>query len=160
MFRQDALENLLVDPVDAVVCDLPVGYYPNEEVALEYNLCASEGMSYAHHLFIEQSLNYTKEGGFVFLLVPASLFESDQAKQLHQYIKGHGWIQAVIQLPENLFSSKTHEKSILILQKQSEELKAPREVLLAKVPNMSNREALAMFFEKVRIWKENNDQKR
>lgn len=160
LFRQDALENLLVDPVDAVVCDLPVGYYPNEEVALEYNLCASEGMSYAHHLFIEQSLNYTKEGGFVFLLVPASLFESDQAKQLHQYIKGHGWIQAVIQLPENLFSSKTHEKSILILQKQSEELKAPREVLLAKVPNMSNREALAMFFEKVRIWKENNDQKR
>lgn len=160
LFRQDALENLLVDPVDAVVCDLPVGYYPNEEVALDYNLCASEGMSYAHHLFIEQSLNYTKEGGFVFLLVPASLFESDQAKQLHQYIKGHAWIQAVIQLPENLFSSKTHEKSILILQKQSEVIKAPREVLLAKVPNMSNREALAMFFEKVRIWKENNDQKR
>lgn len=160
LFRQDALENLLVDPVDAVVCDLPVGYYPNEEVALDYNLCATEGMSYAHHLFIEQSLNYTKEGGFVFLLVPASLFESDQAKQLHQYIKGHAWIQAVIQLPENLFSSKAHEKSILILQKQSEVIKAPREVLLAKVPNMSNREALAMFFEKVRIWKENNDQKR
>lgn len=160
LFRQDALENLLVDPVDAVVCDLPVGYYPNEEIALDYNLCASEGMSYAHHLFIEQSLNYTKEGGFVFLFVPASLFESDQAKQLHQYIKGHAWIQAVIQLPENLFSSKTHEKSILILQKQSNALKAPREVLLAKVPNMSNRDALAMFFEKVRIWKENNDQKR
>ena len=36
LFRQDALEKLLVDPVDAVVCDLPVGYYPNEEVALEY----------------------------------------------------------------------------------------------------------------------------
>ena len=160
LFRQDALENLLVDPVDAVVCDLPVGYYPNEEIALEYELCAAEGMSYAHHLFIEQSLNYTKEGGFAFILVPANLFESDQAKQLHQYIKGHAWIQAVIQLPENLFSSKAHEKSILILQKQSEELKAPREVLLAKVPNMSNRDALAMFFEKVRIWKDNNDQKR
>ena len=160
LFRQDALENLLVDPVDAVVCDLPVGYYPNEEIALEYELCAAEGMSYAHHLFIEQSLNYTKEGGFAFILVPANLFESDQAKQLHQYIKGHAWIQAVIQLPENLFSSKAHEKSILILQKQSEQLKAPREVLLAKVPNMSNRDALAMFFEKVRIWKDNNDQKR
>lgn len=160
LFRQDALEKLLVDPVDAVVCDLPVGYYPNEEVALDYELCAAEGMSYAHHLFIEQSLNYTKEGGFGFFLIPANLFESDQAKQLHQYIKGHAWIQAVIQLPENLFSSKTHEKSILILQKQSEQLKAPREVLLAKVPNMSNRDALAMFFEKVSMWKESNNQKR
>ncbi|WP_339195399.1 class I SAM-dependent methyltransferase [Solibacillus sp. FSL R5-0449] len=160
LFRQDALEKLLVDPVDAVVCDLPVGYYPNEEVALDYELCAAEGMSYAHHLFIEQSLNYTKEGGFGFFLIPANLFESEQAKQLHQYIKGHAWIQAVIQLPENLFSSKAHEKSILILQKQSEQLKAPREVLLAKVPNMSNRDTLAMFFEKVRMWKESNDQKR
>lgn len=160
LFRQDALEKLLVDPVDAVVCDLPVGYYPNEEVALDYELCAAEGMSYAHHLFIEQSLNYTKEGGFGFFLVPANLFESEQAKQLHQYIKGHAWIQAVIQLPENLFSSKAHEKSILILQKQNEQLKAPSEVLLAKVPNMSNRDALAMFFEKVRMWKESNNQKR
>lgn len=160
LFRQDALEKLLVDPVDAVVCDLPVGYYPNEEVALDYELCAKEGMSYAHHLFIEQAMNYTKEGGFAFFLIPANLFETEQAKQLHKFIKGHAWIQAVIQLPENLFASRAHEKSILILQKQSEQLKAPREVLLAKVPNMSNREALAMFFEKVRMWREGNDQKR
>lgn len=160
LFRQDALEKLLVDPVDAVVCDLPVGYYPNEEVALDYELCAKEGMSYAHHLFIEQAMNYTKEGGFAFFLIPANLFETEQAKQLHKFIKGHAWIQAVIQLPENLFASRAHEKSILILQKQSEQLKAPREVLLAKVPNMSNREALAMFFEKVSMWREGNDQKR
>ena len=154
LFRQDALEKLLVDPVDAVICDLPVGYYPNEDVALDYELCATEGMSYAHHLFIEQALNYTKEGGYAFFLIPANLFESEQAKQLHKYIKDHAWIQAVIQLPENLFSSRAHEKSILILQKQSPTVKAPREVLLAKVPNMSNRQALAMFFEKVRMWTE------
>ena len=155
LFRQDSLEKLLVDPVDAIVCDLPVGFYPNEEVALDYELCAAEGLSYAHHLFIEQSLNYTKEGGYAFLLTPANLFESEQASQLHKYLKGHAWIQAVIQLPENMFSSRAHEKSIVILQKQSSQLKAPREVLLAKVPNMSNKQALAMFFEKVQMWKEN-----
>ncbi len=154
LFRQDSLEKLLVDPADAVICDLPVGFYPNEEVALDYELCAAEGMSYAHHLFIEQSLNHTKEGGYAFFLIPTNLFESEQAKQLHKFIKGNVWIQAVIQLPENLFSSRAHEKSILILQKQSPSLKAPSEVLLAKVPNMSNKQALAMFFEKVRMWKE------
>ncbi|BDH62599.1 hypothetical protein MTP04_27290 [Lysinibacillus sp. PLM2] len=155
LYHQDALQKMLVDPVDAVVCDLPVGYYPNEEVALNYELCAHEGMSFAHHLFIEQSLNHTKEGGYLFFLIPANLFESEQANDLHKFLKKHAWIQAVIQLPENLFASKAHEKSILILQKQSKTLRAPREVLLAKVPNMSNKDALSMFFEKVQMWKEN-----
>lgn len=154
LYRQDALQALLADPADAVVCDLPVGYYPNEEVALEYELCATEGMSYAHHLFIEQSMNYVKNGGYLFLLIPSNLFESEQAKNLHKYLKKNAWIQAVIQLPENIFANKAHEKSILILQKQGEGYKAPKEVLLAKVPNMQNKQALAMFFEKVQMWKE------
>lgn len=154
LYHQDALQSMLVDPVDAVICDLPVGYYPNEEVAVEFELCAKEGMSFAHHLFIEQSVKYTKDGGYLIFLIPAYLFESKQAKELQKFLKKHVWIQAVIQLPENIFASKSHEKSILILQKQSAELKAPKEVLLAKVPNMSNKQALAMFFEKVQMWKE------
>jgi len=154
LYRQDALQDLLVDPVDAIVCDLPVGYYPNEEVALDYELCASEGMSYAHHLFIEQSVNYTKDGGYLFFLAPTHLFESEQSKQLHKYIQKHAWIQAIIQLPDTMFANKALEKSIVILQKQGEAFKAPKEVLLAKVPNMQNKQALAMFFEKVKMWQE------
>ncbi|AHN22900.1 MULTISPECIES: class I SAM-dependent methyltransferase [Lysinibacillus] len=154
LYRQDALQDLLVDPVDAIVCDLPVGYYPNEEVALDYELCASEGMSYAHHLFIEQSINYTKDGGYLFFLAPTHLFESEQSKQLHKYIQKHAWIQAIIQLPDTMFANKALEKSIVILQKQGEAFKAPKEVLLAKVPNMQNKQALALFFEKVKMWQE------
>lgn len=154
LYRQDALQDLLVDPVDAIVCDLPVGYYPNEDVALDYELCASEGMSYAHHLFIEQSVNYTKDGGYLFFLAPTHLFESEQSKQLHKYIQKHAWIQAIIQLPDTMFANKALEKSIVILQKQGEAFKAPKEVLLAKVPNMQNKQALAMFFEKVKMWQE------
>lgn len=154
LFRQDALQDLLVNPADAVVCDLPVGYYPNEDVALDYELCASEGMSYAHHLFIEQSINYTKDGGYLFFLAPTHLFESEQSKQLHKYIQKHAWIQAIIQLPDTMFANKALEKSIVILQKQGKEFNAPKEVLLAKVPNMQNKQALAMFFEKVKMWQE------
>ncbi len=154
LFRQDALEDLLVTPADAIVCDLPVGYYPNEDVALDYELCASEGMSYAHHLFIEQSIHYTKDGGYLFFLAPTHLFDSEQSKQLHKYIQKHAWIQAIIQLPDTMFANKALEKSIVILQKQGKEFKAPKEVLLAKVPNMQNKQALAMFFEKVKMWQE------
>ncbi|MGE7940593.1 class I SAM-dependent methyltransferase [Lysinibacillus xylanilyticus] len=154
LYRQDALQDLLVNPVDAIVCDLPVGYYPNEDIALDYELCPSEGMSYAHHLFIEQSINYTKDGGYLFFLAPTHLFESEQSKQLHKYIQKHAWIQAIIQLPDTMFANKALEKSIVILQKQGADFKAPKEVLLAKVPNMQNKQALAMFFEKVKMWQE------
>ncbi|NLY78678.1 MAG: class I SAM-dependent methyltransferase [Lysinibacillus sp.] len=156
LYHQDALQPMLVDPVDAVICDLPVGFYPNEEVALEYELCAKEGMSYTHHLLIEQSINYTKDGGILIFLIPSTLFKSEQAPDLHKYLKKHAWIQAVIQLPENMFKSKVHEKRIFIVQKKSDELRPPKEVLLAKVPNMSNKEAMLLFFEKIKIWKENN----
>ncbi|MFF2755337.1 class I SAM-dependent methyltransferase [Psychrobacillus sp. NPDC058041] len=156
LFRQDALKPLLIDPVDIVVSDLPVGYYPDEETASEYFLQSEGEMSYAHHLFIEQSMNHVKPGGYLYFLVPDTIFESKQAPNLHKFLKDNGWIQAVIQFPSNIFKTKGQEKSLLILQKKSEDLKAPREVLLAKVPNMSNREAMELFFKKVDIWQEEN----
>ena len=110
LYHQDALQKLFVDPVDAVVCDLPVGYYPNEEVAFDYEFCAEEGMSYAHHLLIEQAINYTKDGGIFIFLSSCKLFESDHAKDLHSYLKNHAWIQAVIQFLIICFHRKRMKK--------------------------------------------------
>lgn len=47
LFNQDALEPLFIDPVDIVLSDLPVGYYPNDIRAGDYELKAEEGHSYA-----------------------------------------------------------------------------------------------------------------
>lgn len=156
LFRQDALKPLLIDPVDVVVSDLPVGYYPDTETAQDYFLHSSEEMPYAHHLFMEQSMKHSKPGGYLYFLVPETIFESKQAPNLHKFIKENGWIQAVIQFPTTIFKTKGQEKSLLILQKKSEALKAPREVLLAKVPNMSNKESMELFFQKIDIWQEEN----
>ena len=156
LYRQDGLRPMFIDPVDIVLSDLPVGYYPDDEVAKDYQLKAAEGMSYAHHLFIEQSMRHVKEGGYLYFFVPATLFESNQANQLHKFIKEHGWIQAVIQLPDSLFKTKGQEKSLIILQKKKDTLNAPKDVLLAKVPSMTNREAMALFFKKIDIWIEEN----
>lgn len=157
LYRQDALQPLLIDPVDIVVSDLPVGFYPDDKTASGYELKAKEGMSFAHHLMIEQAIRHTVEGGHLVLLVPQGIFESPQAKQLHTYFSNHAWIQAVVQLPGNLFKNEAHAKSLLVIQKKSPLLKKPKEVLLAKVPTMSNKESMALFFEKVKIWyKENN----
>ena len=129
-FVQDALRPLLVDPVDLIVCDLPVGYYPDDDNAISFEMMPAEGHAFSHHLFIEQSMNHLKEGGLAIFLTPASLFESDQSAELHRYLKKNAVIRAVLQLPNTLFRSAAHEKSIFILQKPYAEMKGTPDVLL------------------------------
>lgn len=151
-YVQDALRPLLVDPVDITVCDLPVGFYPDDENGLNYALMPAEGHAYAHHLFIEQSMNHTKPGGHGLFIVPANLFDSEQSPLLHPFLKKQTIIRAVIQLPDSLFKSITHAKSILVLQKRSSDIVATPDVMLAKVPNMTDKRAMALFLQKIDMW--------
>lgn len=151
-YVQDALRPLLVDPVDITVCDLPVGFYPDDENGLNYALMPAEGHAYAHHLFIEQSMNHTKPGGHGLFIVPANLFDSEQSTLLHPFLKKQTNIRAVIQLPDSLFKSTTHAKSILVLQKPSSDIVATPDVMLAKVPNMTDKRAMALFLQKIDMW--------
>jgi site-specific DNA-methyltransferase (adenine-specific) len=151
-YVQDALRPLLIDPVDIVVSDLPVGLYPDDDNALNYELMPAEGHAYAHHLFIEQAMNHTKSGGHAIFIIPSNLFSSEQSSYLHPYLKKHTIIRAVIQLPESLFKNTSHAKSILILRKPFSEKTAIPDVLLAKVPDMTDRNAMALFLKKIDLW--------
>lgn len=120
-FNQDSLEPLFIESADAVVSDLPVGYYPNDVRSAEYKLKADEGHSYSHHLFIEQSMNHVRSGGYLFFIIPNGMFESDQAPKLHEFIKENAYIQGLIQLPLTMFKNEKAAKSIFILQKKGKE---------------------------------------
>jgi site-specific DNA-methyltransferase (adenine-specific) len=154
LFTQDSLEPLFIDPVDLVVSDLPVGYYPNDLRANEYKLKADEGMSYSHHLFIEQSINHLKPGGNAIFLVPNGLFESPEASKLQEYLKNHTYIQAFLKLSPTLFKNKDAGKSILIVQKKKPEIRGPKQVLLAELPKFSNQQALSEILVKIDRWYE------
>ncbi len=156
LYHQDSLQPLLVEPVDVIVCDLPVGYYPDDANAARFMLKADEGHSYAHHLFIEQSLNYTKPGGYLFFLIPNNLFESPEAPKLHQYLKDQVHIQAVISLPLTMFKNEKAAKSIFILQKKSPEAKAPKNVLLVNMPSLSNAVEVEKILGKIDAWIQEN----
>ncbi|HLQ74254.1 MAG TPA: class I SAM-dependent methyltransferase [Bacillota bacterium] len=152
LFHQDSLRPFLLDPVDVVVGDLPVGYYPDDIQASNFDLKAKEGHSYAHHLMIEQSLYYTKESGYLFFLVPEFLFDSDQADQLNAFIHKHAHIIGLVRLPETAFSSKNNVKSILILQKKGEQTKDPNEPLLVNMPSLSNVAAMEDITNQMNNW--------
>lgn len=151
-YNQDSLEPLFIELADAVVSDLPVGYYPNDVRAAEYKLKSDKGHSYAHHLFIEQSINYTKEGGYLFFLIPNGLFESEEAPKLHEFLKENAYIQAILQLPLTMFRNQNAAKSVLILQKKGEEAKAPKQVLLVNLPSLSNGVQVENILQKIDAW--------
>ncbi|WP_141559483.1 class I SAM-dependent methyltransferase [Bacillus thuringiensis] len=151
-FHQNGLAPLYIDPVDAVVSDLPIGYYPNEIGASEYKLKADEGMSYAHHLFIEQSVKHTKEGGYLFFLVPNFIFESDQAPKLHAFIKETCFIQGLLQLPVSMFKNEKNAKSIFVLQKKGSNVTMPKQALLVELPKFSNMKAMENIMDQLNTW--------
>jgi site-specific DNA-methyltransferase (adenine-specific) len=150
--NQDTLHSLFVDPVDAVVCDLPVGYYPNDMGAESYQLKADQGHSFAHHLFIEQSIKHTKSGGYLFFLIPNDLFDSKEAPKLHAFLQEHVYIQGILQLPLSIFKNQQAAKSILILQKKAIEVEAPKQVLIATLPSLSNQQAMENIIQKIEKW--------
>ncbi|WP_173915837.1 class I SAM-dependent methyltransferase [Halobacillus sp. Marseille-Q1614] len=151
-FHQDSLRPFLMEPVDFVVSDLPVGYYPDDEQAAKYTLKAEHDHSYAHHLFIEQSLNYTKPGGYLMFIVPNFLFESDQSHALNTFLREEGHIVGMLQLSDSLFKNEKHGKSILILQKKGGGSKAPKQALLAKLPSFKNPQAMADILGQMNRW--------
>lgn len=152
LYNQDSLEPLFIELADAVVSDLPVGYYPNDVRANDFQLKSEKGHSYAHHLFIEQSIKYTKEGGYLFFLIPNGLFESEEAPKLHEFLKEHVYIQAILQLPLTMFRHENAAKSVLILQKKGEQAKAPKQVLLATLPSLSNGHQVEKMLQKIDQW--------
>lgn len=156
LFHQDSLKPLFIEPVDVVVCDLPIGYYPDDENAKSFRLHAKSGHSYAHYLFIEQSIRYTKEGGYLFFLIPNMLFTSDESKELHALIKEETFIQGLLQLPRSMFKNEATAKSIFILQKKGTYAKAPKQALLAQLPSFSNKQAMQAMVLKLEQWLKEN----
>lgn len=151
-FHQDSLRPFLLDPVDLVIADLPVGYYPDDDQASKFELKADEGHSYSHHLFIEQGLTYTKEAGYLIFIIPEFLFDSDQSEKLKQFFHKHAHIVGVIRLPESSFKSKNNTKSILILQKKGEQTKKLKQPLLAQLPSFKNASAMEDILGQMNVW--------
>lgn len=151
-FHQDSLRPLLLDPVDVTIADLPVGYYPDEERASEFTLGAKEGMSFSHHLFIEQSLTYTKEGGYLIFLIPEFLFTSEQADQLQRYLHAEAHIIGVFQLSDSTFRAKEHKKSIFVIRKKGEQTKNVKQPLLVMLPSLKETTAMENILVQINEW--------
>lgn len=153
LMHQDALKPLLINPVDIMLSDLPVGYYPMELKEDSFKTAFSEGHSYSHFLLMEQGLNYLNDNGFAFYLLPTNTFETPEVKELLAYIQSVGHVQGIIHLPTEWFKNEQSKKSILIVQKKGDKSVQAKEVLIATSPSLSNKEAFKTFLGDITKWK-------
>ena len=134
---------------DVVISDLPVGYYPDDAVALRHQVASSQEHTYAHHLLMEQGLKYLKSDGYAIFLAPSDLLTSPQSDLLKGWLKEEANLVAMISLPENLFANAKQSKTIFILQKKSETAVDPFVYPLASLQDAG---VLMKFKENFQKW--------
>lgn len=158
LIYQDALNNLLVQPADVMVSDLPIGYYPLVEPISEYKtrFTGKDEKSYSHYLLIEQSINYLKDSGYGFFLLPSNVFNDEKVAVLVDYLKEIGYIQGVIQLPREIFANEESRKSVFVVQKKGKNAKQAEEVLFINAPDFKDMDAMKSFLGEITKWKQDN----
>jgi len=150
--HQDALRPLLLDPVDLAMADLPIGYYPDEEVSETYVLKRDEGMSYSHFLLIEQAMNYVKPGGFGVFVIPNGLFQHDTEGKLKQYFETKAHVVGILQLPLTMFKQEQAAKSYLIVRNHLAGMTMPKQALLAELPSFTDARAFGGMVKQIDEW--------
>lgn len=156
LFHQDALDNLMLPQVDLVVSDLPVGYYPLDERAAQFETHAAEGHSFAHYLLIERGIEKLAENGWGLFVVPSGIFETKEAQSLLKMIQKNGYLQGLLNLPRELFVSEKSRKAILMVQKKGNHAHQASQVLLGDFPSLKNKKEFNGFLDEINAWVKEN----
>ncbi|APX72391.1 class I SAM-dependent methyltransferase [Companilactobacillus allii] len=155
-YHQDSIADWDITDIDMAIADLPVGYYPVDDNAKAFETKADEGHSFAHHLLIEQTMNNLNDGGVGIFVVPSQIFQTDQAKKLSAWMVSSVYLQAVLDLPTNLFASKEAQKAVVVLQKHGGNAKQAGNVLMGTIPDTNQPQLFEGFKNQLQDWAQNN----
>ena len=145
----DAVRPQVLKESDIIVSDLPIGYYPDDQIASRYQVAAEGEHTYAHHLLMEQSLKYLKTGGYAIFLAPTDLLTSPQSDLLKGWLTEQAQLVAMVTLPEDLFAQGTQSKTIFVLQKK---LAQDIEPFVYPLTSLRDPEILMEFKENFQNW--------
>ena len=145
----DAVRPQVLKESDVIISDLPVGFYPDDNIAARYEVASTQEHTYAHHLLMEQSLKYLKPDGYAIFLAPNDLLSSSQSDLLKKWLQKHAQIVAMIALPEALFGNAAYAKTIFVLKKQEEQAVQPFVYALSDLQDQND---LLEFSEKFQNW--------
>ncbi|WP_308556781.1 class I SAM-dependent methyltransferase [uncultured Lactobacillus sp.] len=151
LYCQDALMPWMCPNADAIVSDLPIGYYPIDENAKNFENQAKKGHSFAHLLLIEQIIKNLKPDGYAFLVVPKSILSGKIGADFMPWLTKKVYLKAIVELPDDMFRNKFNQRSILVFQNHGSKAK-PSEVLLTKLDSLKKEQSLVQFNVKLNEW--------
>lgn len=146
----DAVRPQVLKESDLIISDLPVGYYPDDQIASRYQVASQTEHTYAHHLLMEQALKYLKVDGYAIFLAPNHLLTSPQSDLLKSWLKDNASLVAMIALPEKLFASVSQAKTVFVLQKQKNIKTEPFAYALT---DLQNHDEITRFRESFQKWR-------
>lgn len=149
----DAVRPQILKESQVILSDLPIGYYPDDQIASRYQVASQTEHTYAHHLLMEQSLKYLEKDGFAILLAPNDLLTSPQSDLLKIWLQEQANIVAMIALPPTLFGKAAMAKSIFILQKQAARALTP---FVYPLQSLKEQEIVQEFMINFKNWKQEN----
>ncbi|HFI0562993.1 TPA: class I SAM-dependent methyltransferase [Streptococcus suis] len=149
----DAVRPQILKESQIILADLPIGYYPDDQIASRYQVASQTEHTYAHHLLMEQSLKYLEKDGFAILLAPNDLLTSPQSDLLKGWLQEQANIVAMIALPPSLFGKSAMAKSIFVLQKKAARQLAP---FVYPLQSLQESEAIQKFMVNFKNWKQEN----
>lgn len=141
----DAVRPQVIEPVDLLLSDLPVGYYPDDEIAKRSVVGSQLEHTYAHHLLMAQGFKYLKAEGYAIFVAPSDLLSSPQANLLKKWLQDYARVAAVITLPEDIVA-ENNSKAIFVLQKSAQG-KAP---FVFPLTSLTNPEIVQSFMTQFR----------
>ena len=141
----DAVRPQVIEPVDLSLSDLPVGYYPDDEIAKRSVVGSQLEHTYAHHLLMAQGFKYLKAEGYAIFVAPSDLLSSPQANLLKKWLQDYARVAAVITLPEDIVT-ENNSKAIFVLQKSAQG-KAP---FVFPLTSLTNPEIVQSFMTQFR----------
>ncbi len=153
-FNQNNLEKMLIPPVDLIISDLPVD---DEKDIKSYSLLNTKNkITYKPYLMIENLMKYGKEGCYYFYLIPNDFFTKPKNDVMKDIILKESHIQAIIELPVDMFKEKRNQKSILILRKRGQGLSVNKEILMLRFPSFKEKDKVKRAIDKVHQWYHQN----
>jgi site-specific DNA-methyltransferase (adenine-specific) len=105
---------------------------------------------YLPYKLINHHIRSVKEGGFLFALIENDFFDQVQASVFREEISKVSHIFGLIKLSETLFKSKP--KSILILRKKGDSVKALSDFLLVDLPSFNDMEEFNKIINHIDHW--------
>ncbi|MBS4750461.1 class I SAM-dependent methyltransferase [Carnobacteriaceae bacterium zg-ZUI78] len=154
IMHQDSVQPLLVDKPNMIVSDLPIGYYPHDDIAKMFKVSVSNEHTYAHHVLIEHGMQLLEENGWGIFIVPSNVFETPQGYHLLQLLTTDYYMQGFLLLPATMFKQSSARKAILLVQKMGDTATKADEVLIGEIPPLKQIEKVQDFLSKFGEWAE------